>query len=395
MKLDAEHLSQATIAQIEALLKERGGTGRTVLALLEQDPRAGVRRLAVRQRQQLRRREAEQRRLRRIRKFEDGLWESDITCIAGVDEVGRGCLAGPVVAAAVILAPGCRLQGVDDSKKLDPSQRHELQQEIEKEAIAWNIGVVSAARIDRINILEASMEAMRVALDGLSPAPEHVIVDGNRSPESGLPETLLIEGDARSMSIAAASIVAKEHRDRLMIGLDANHPGYGFASNKGYASDLHRSALARLGPCTEHRHSFSPIARRNQQPVGIQGQAEPIPATGVTGESTAAAYLQGLGYSIEDQRYRAAGGEIDIVARQDACWVFVEVKSTATRSETLRPEARLSHSQRQRMIRAARHFLRYRGAGGECRFDVISVDLSQDPAIVEHWSDAFTLDTNR
>ena len=126
MKLDAQHLSEATIAEIEEMLARRGGAGRTVLALLEQDARAGVRRLAVRERQRLRRREAEQRRLRRIRQHEDSLWSTQMTHVAGVDEVGRGCLAGPVVAAAVILAPGTRLKGVDDSKVLDPPERQAL-----------------------------------------------------------------------------------------------------------------------------------------------------------------------------------------------------------------------------------------------------------------------------
>ncbi len=390
MKPDADHLAQATIAEIEAFLTHRGGAGRTVLALLEQDERAGVRRLAVRERQQLRRREAEQRRLRRIRQFEDGLWESKTTLVAGVDEVGRGCLAGPVVAAAVILKPGCRLPGVDDSKVLEPMNRQGLRTQIETEAVAWYVASVSAARIDRINILEASMEAMRVALDGLSPAPEHVLVDGNRSPGSDYPETLLVGGDSRSMSIAAASILAKEYRDQLMVALDAQYVGYGFASNKGYASEHHRQALFHLGPCAEHRHSFSPLADRDQLQLAVGDPSGAIPETGTTGEAVAAAYLKDHGYVIEDVRYRGAGGEIDIVARHEQCWVFVEVKSTATQSSSTRPEARLSRAQRHRLIRTARHFLRYRTEGEECRFDVISVDLSQGPESIEHWIDAFT-----
>ena len=392
MKLDAQHLSEATIAEIEEMLARRGGAGRTVLALLEQDARAGVRRLAVRERQRLRRREAEQRRLRRIRQHEDSLWSTQMTHVAGVDEVGRGCLAGPVVAAAVILAPGTRLKGVDDSKVLDPPERQALRRQIEADAIAWHVAVVSAARIDRINILEASMEAMRVALGGLQPAPQHVLVDGNRSPGSSFPETLLVDGDARSMSIAAASIVAKEHRDELMVALGGLHPGYGFASNKGYASPVHRDALLNHGPCAEHRYSFSPLVERDQLQLGFGGVSPKIPETGPTGESAAAAYLETLGYAIEDRRYRAAGGEIDLVARDGRCWVFVEVKSTAVAGERNHPETRLSSAQRQRLMRAAKHFLRVRASDTECRFDVVAVDMSSTPVHIEHWTDAFTAD---
>jgi ribonuclease HII len=392
LKLDIEHLQQATIAQIEIFLKQRGGAGRTILALLEQDERSGVRQLAVRERHRLRQREKEQRRLRRIRHHEEGLWQSGVVHIAGVDEVGRGCLAGPVVAAAVILPAGARLPGVDDSKVLDVSAREDLRQLIEATALAWHVGVVSATRIDRINILEASLEAMRVALDGLAPSPQHVLVDGNRSPGSDYPETLLVDGDARSMSIAAASIVAKQHRDALMVRLDMMHPGYDLASNKGYASPNHRQALTQIGPCAEHRFSFSPLSDRDPLWPGTGEPAPSVPDTGGTGEDRAVEYLQARGYIIDDRRYRAAGGEIDIVARQGACWVFVEVKTTSVGEGGSRPEARLSRAQRQRLIRVARHFLRFRTRDGECRFDVVSVDLSQAADSVEHWTDAFTVD---
>lgn len=395
MKADEESLRQASIAEIEDFLARRGGAGRTVLALLEQDARAGVRQVAVRERRRLRQREKEQRRLRRIRHHEEGLWQAGRRHLAGVDEVGRGCLAGPVVAAAVILPPNTRLPGIDDSKVLDAEQRHELRQQIESVAIAWHVGIVSAARIDKINILEASMEAMRVALDGLTPRPEHVLVDGNRSPGSELPESLLINGDARSMSIAAASIVAKQYRDDLMVRLDEEYPGYGFASNKGYASPLHRQALARIGPCAEHRYSFAPLSRRDQMEfeLGAGSEAPAVADTGTTGEDIAAQYLEAKGYTIEDRRYRAAGGEIDIVARQGSCWVFVEVKSTAGNSPESRPEQRLHVTQRRRMIRAATHFLRFRTTDGDSRFDVLSIDLSRPSGDVEHWVDAFTIDT--
>jgi ribonuclease HII len=161
----------------------------------------------------------------------------------------------------VILPPDPQgLEELDDSKALDAETRERLRERIVAIAVDWSVGLVDAEVIDRINILEASMEAMRLALASLQAPPDQVLVDGNRAPGSGLPETMLIGGDARSLSIAAASVVAKVHRDAMMVAFDAQFPGFEFASNKGYASALHREAIQRLGPCILHRRSFRPLA---------------------------------------------------------------------------------------------------------------------------------------
>lgn len=180
--------------------------------------------------------------------------------IAGVDEAGRGPWAGPVVAAAVILDPACPIEGLADSKTLSPPARARLAAEILERALAFAIAEASVEEIDALNILRANDLAMRRALAALAPAPGHAIIDGNRTPP-GLPcpAEALVKADARVPAVAAASILAKTHRDRLMIAADAAHPGYGFAQHKGYGVTAHAEALARLGPCPLHRKSFKPI----------------------------------------------------------------------------------------------------------------------------------------
>lgn len=176
---------------------------------------------------------------------------------AGCDEAGRGCLAGPVVAAAVILPPRVRIPGLDDSKKLTHERREELRPLIQAKAIAWAVGVVGPEEIDVLNILRASFIAMHRALDALQQRPEHLLIDGNRFiTYADIPHTCLIKGDGRFRSIAAASILAKTHRDELMTRLHNDHPEYGWAVNKGYPTVDHRDALDRIGPCVHHRKSF-------------------------------------------------------------------------------------------------------------------------------------------
>ncbi len=181
--------------------------------------------------------------------------------IAGVDEVGRGPLFGPVVAAAVILPAQVKLPGLTDSKKLSEAQREAFDLQVRAVAIAWAIAEVDAETIDRINILEASRLAMRLAVERLSQPPGHLLIDGNQRIHSTCPQTTIVQGDARSLSIAAASVVAKVHRDRLLVKLDREFPGYGLAQNKGYGSAKHREALLRLGPTPLHRQSFRGVVQ--------------------------------------------------------------------------------------------------------------------------------------
>ncbi|WP_142803481.1 ribonuclease HII [Tepidiphilus sp. J10] len=179
--------------------------------------------------------------------------------LCGVDEAGRGPLAGPVVAAAVILPPGASLPGLNDSKKLSPSRRERLAAEIRASALAWAVAEASASEIDEWNILRATLRAMARAVAALPLVPDEVLVDGNRAPELEVPVRTIIGGDALEPAIMAASILAKTHRDARLVALDRRYPGYGFARHKGYGTAAHLAALARLGPCPEHRRSFAPV----------------------------------------------------------------------------------------------------------------------------------------
>lgn len=181
--------------------------------------------------------------------------------IAGVDETGRGCLAGPVYAAAVILPRRHGLRGLNDSKKLTPAQREELVPKIQQSAVAWAIGIADLEEIERLNILRASLLAMRRAVEALSVAPSSLKVDGIHAPPVRCAVETIIQGDAKVASIMAASVIAKVARDEEMRRLDAQFPGYGFAQNKGYGTPEHLVALRRLGPCAIHRMSFSPCAQ--------------------------------------------------------------------------------------------------------------------------------------
>ncbi len=181
--------------------------------------------------------------------------------IAGVDEVGRGPMFGPVVAAAVILAPRCRLDGLNDSKQLSEKKRNQLDIEIRANAVAYAIASVEAETIDRINIRQASLLAMRLAVEQLALTPDYLLIDGIDTIDWACPQQSVVQGDATSFSIAAASVLAKVHRDRLLVELDSVYPGYGLASHKGYCSPEHLAALARLGPTPQHRKNWSPVAQ--------------------------------------------------------------------------------------------------------------------------------------
>ncbi len=192
-------------------------------------------------------------------RVERGLWSAGVTHVAGVDEVGVGPLAGPVLAAAVILPEGVNLRGVDDSKKLTPARREDLAAKIRECALGIGIGVVEVEDIDRLNIYRAALEAMRRAVLALPIVPEHVVVDARRIPGITIPQTPLIGGDSRCYSVAAASIVAKVERDRLMRALDELYPQYGFREHMGYGTPQHLAAIDRHGPSPVHRRSFAPV----------------------------------------------------------------------------------------------------------------------------------------
>jgi ribonuclease HII len=205
--------------------------------------------------------------------FERELWQSGLTLVAGVDEAGRGPLAGPVVAAAVILPASWRnesfderLRNLNDSKQLTERQREEFFAVLTTHPeIRHAIACVDAAEIDRINILQATHRAMNLALASLVPAPQHALVDGLRVKTLAFPQTPLVKGDARSYSIAAASVLAKVTRDRLMLEFDKKFPHYGFATHKGYGTPAHLAAIAQHGACAIHRKSFAPMKTKERE----------------------------------------------------------------------------------------------------------------------------------
>ncbi len=190
------------------------------------------------------------------RRLENAIRRTGVRFVAGVDEVGRGCLAGPVMAGAVVLDPDRLVSGIADSKLLSADERERLFDEIVQSALAWTVTRVDAAEIDRLNIHRASLQAMREAVLALAPAPGFVLVDGFRIPGIAIPQRALIGGDRRSTAIAAASILAKVTRDRLMVSLHADDPRYGFDQHKGYATRQHLDAVARFGYSSVHRKTF-------------------------------------------------------------------------------------------------------------------------------------------
>ena len=202
---------------------------------------------------------AEGQRLRGILRYERELWESGIVHVAGIDEAGMSPLAGPVAAAAVVFPPGFRLPGVDDSKKLDAKERERLAPAIRESAIAWAIAFAEADEIDRINIYWAGLLAMLRAVEALRVVPEHLLIDGRKLRDSAIAQQRIDKGDEKSLSIAAASILAKTARDARMLEYDARFPAYGFAQHKGYPVRAHVENLRRHGACAIHRQSFAPV----------------------------------------------------------------------------------------------------------------------------------------
>lgn len=308
----------------------------------------------------------EQERLENMLCFERKCYQEGYDLIAGIDEVGRGPLAGPVVAAAVILPKDCKMEGVDDSKKLTAKKREQLYDKIVEEAVSYGIGVVSPERIDEINILQATYEAMREALAQLNPVPQFILADAVTIPQVCIPQRGIIQGDAQSMSIAAASIIAKVYRDRLMQAYDPMYPAYGFASNKGYGSAAHITAIGAYGITPIHRQSFV----KNFLPQGSTREK------GAYGEELAVRQMRRMGYEILERNYRCAEGEIDIIAKKDTYIVFTEVKYRAGR-EKGEPGEAVNKKKQAHIIQTAQAYIAEKAPDGDFRFDVAEV-LEED-----------------
>ena len=425
-----KNLSTMTIAQIRGHIKSVNRPDEAYLRALEQDPRAGVRAIAEQMRKKQKAQARENARLEQMLTIEKKLRERGIQHIAGVDEAGRGPLAGPVIAAAVILPPDTLIPGLNDSKALSEKRREELFETIHNIALTIGTGKASPREIDKFNIRNATHHAMCEALAALSISPDRVLIDGNAIPGSPFPEQAVIGGDRKSLSIAAASVIAKVTRDHLMIDYHAQYPAYGFAGHKGYGSADHLAALQKHGPCPIHRRSFRGVfeARRSEdfkifaegiqtainldqlQAIGktIASASKHIPhddvhalrmlfrkqrtrlqQSGPKGEQLAEKFLKQKGYSIRERGFRALGGEIDIIAVKNNILIFVEVK-TATTSHFGQPEAWVTPAKQAQIIKVAQAYLHQRSDHSAPRFDVIAIDLTQSRPVIRHYENAFT-----
>jgi ribonuclease HII len=338
------------------------------------DERKGVRDLCARAGKKITAVKNEEKRVAGMRLFENKAVTDYITTgfICGIDEAGRGPLAGPVAAGAVILPRDHDILYLNDSKKLSAEKRDELYDEIAKEALSWSVGLVTPERIDEINILQATYEAMRLAISKLDPQPEVTVNDAVRIPGVHLPQVPVIKGDAKCISVAAASIMAKVTRDRIMIEYDRLYPEYGFAGNKGYGSADHIEALRRFGPCPIHRRSFiGHFVDPSSQYKGCN-----LRALGTEKEDDAARYLSDKGITILEHSFRSKMGEIDLIGMDtDGTLVFIEVKYRGVESAGSAEEA--VTSSKQHTISRVSDYYRYThgiAENAKLRFDVIAID---------------------
>ena len=355
------------------------------LEKFEADSRKGVQNLLTSFRKKYDKHLQELARLEEILTYERGCWEAGYELVAGIDEVGRGPLAGPVVAAAVILPKECKIEGVNDSKKLSAKKREELYDIILEKALSYGIGIVSNERIDEINILQATYEAMREALSQLSPKADYILADAVTIPMVSTPQRGIIKGDAKSMSIGAASIVAKVYRDRLMEAFDEVYPGYGFGANKGYGSAEHIEGIKKLGITPIHRKTFV----KNFLPQ----DGDTTTDKGNRGEALAAKQMEKMGYEILERNFHALKGEIDIIAKKDSYIVFTEVKYRKNEAMGSPAEA-VNHWKQQHIIRAAKAYMAQNcleEMGYDFRFDVAEVLSNEGKTYFRYTEDAFQM----
>jgi ribonuclease HII len=301
-----EDIARLSVAELRVRFVDRGAAlSAECEAALVSDERAGAREVLRLVQKRRRENRAEGQRLRHLLRFESELWERGLTLVAGVDEAGMAPLAGPVVAGACILPCDYRPRGIDDSKQLDARARERLAADIRRNAVAWSVARAEVDEIDSLNIYRAGLLALTRAVTALATAPEHVLVDARKLPEVRLPQTPIVHGDALSLTIAAASILAKTTRDALMSELDAAHPGYGFSRHKGYPTEEHFDALRRLGACAIHRRSFQPV----RVALGLEPeQAELFSASVPEGGGAATIARRGVARGTGERRPPGSGG---------------------------------------------------------------------------------------
>ena len=301
--------------------------------------------------------------------------------IAGVDEAGRGPLAGPVVAAAVILPNYYDLKGLDDSKKLTPKKRSQLFVEIQHQATAIGVGVVTAAEIDKTNILQATQQAMKMALGRLKPRPDQAVIDGHALPTQIIPNKGVIKGDQTIDVIKAASIIAKVTRDNMMKQYDIIFPAYGFRKHKGYGTREHMDKLRLNKACVIHRKSFKPVASAMPTLSWLRKEG----GIGQWGEQTAAVYLVERGYEIVAMNVHCDPyGEIDIIAEKDGIIIFVEVK-TYSKKQLGTPAQNIDQNKLKKLEAAIHKYVVDMKVKNDIFLDVICVYLNPSVPMFEHF----------
>ena len=301
--------------------------------------------------------------------------------IAGVDEAGRGPLAGPVVAAAVILPNYYDLKGLDDSKKLTPKKRSQLFVEIQHQATAIGVGVVTAAEIDKTNILQATQQAMKMALGRLKPRPDQAVIDGHALPTQIIPNKGVIKGDQTIDVIKAASIIAKVTRDNMMEQYDIIFPAYGFRKHKGYGTREHMDKLRLNKACVIHRKSFKPVASAMPTLSWLRKED----GIGQWGEQTAAVYLLERGYEIVAMNVHCDPyGEIDIIAEKDGIIIFVEVK-TYSKKQLGTPAQNIDQNKLKKLEAAIHKYVVDMKVKKDIFLDVICVYLKPSIPMFEHF----------
>lgn len=365
-------LSSATAQQLPDLLKQYSC-----------DKRKGIQNILSKYHKKMAADQKESQRLENMLLFERQCYQEGFTAIAGIDEVGRGPLAGPVVAAAVILPKECKIEGINDSKKLSAQKREALYPIICEKAIAYGIGIVTAQRIDEINILQATFEAMREAVSKLSLAPDFILADAVHIPHIPIPQRGIIGGDGKSISIAAASIIAKVTRDGIMEEYAKIYPSYGFEKNKGYGSQEHIHAISAYGLCAIHRKTFvKNISSHHKNPSQNKQKGDKA-------EQLAVQEMKKMGYAILAQNYRCLTGEIDIIAKKENTIVFTEVKFRQSEQKGFPCEAVTPQKQKHILAAANSYLSENEISDTAIRFDVTEILQKQQKLFFRYIENAF------
>ena len=375
--MDYSHLS---ITKIKEIINETSIENcDELINILKQDERKGVQNLSISLAKKKEKYDKEKERIENMKRYENSLHEEGIEFIAGIDEVGRGPLCGPVVSAAVIMKKNSNLLYINDSKKLSLKKREELAEAIRREAIAVGIGVIDNETIDKINILEAAKLSMIKAVEDLKVKPNMLLIDAITL-DTDIPQKSIIKGDANIYSIAAASIVAKVYRDKMMEKYDELYPGYNLKSNKGYGTFEHCEAIRKNGLSPIHRKTFVSSI------VGITTTDK-----GRKYEEVVCNFLKKKGYTILEKNFTSKYGEIDIIASYNNIIAFVEVKGRQNENYSSPKEAVTEKKQKKIILTAKKYLVDTKQTDSLCRFDVVEIVDDRGFYKINHICNAFAV----